>query len=183
MRAQRVSDGTRADASLYHALRHVGATSVLANTLDPVTTELVRLRCARYHDCRICQSGRHAAARDAGLNETMADKVDQYWNSDLSERHQVALRYADAMMTQPGEMNDALCERIHHHFSPREIILIGLLVMKFNHQKIHVSLGTDMAPAPGKLVQFDFGDDGEIDPSTLKVLETPEPAPLGSANP
>ena len=37
--------------------------------LDAVTTELVRLRCARQHDCRICQTLRLADAAHAGVDD------------------------------------------------------------------------------------------------------------------
>ncbi|MFZ4487535.1 MAG: hypothetical protein ACOYO9_13195, partial [Candidatus Nanopelagicales bacterium] len=49
---------------------------VRSTILDPVTTELIRLRCARQHDCRICQTLRLADAADLGLDADMAAKVD-----------------------------------------------------------------------------------------------------------
>ena len=36
-------------------------------SLDPVTIELVRIRCAHVHDCRVCSHVRLQPARDAGL--------------------------------------------------------------------------------------------------------------------
>ena len=54
--------------------------------LDPTTTELVRLRGARQHDCRLCQSRRSVAAISAGADEATFDAVDNYEESDLSER-------------------------------------------------------------------------------------------------
>ncbi len=41
----------------------------LLDALDPVTTELVRLRGARQHNCRLCQSTRSVRALDAGADE------------------------------------------------------------------------------------------------------------------
>ncbi len=37
---------------LRSALMKFSAAVVLLDTVDPVTTELVRLRCAGYHNCR-----------------------------------------------------------------------------------------------------------------------------------
>jgi hypothetical protein len=48
----RVPAGTRGDARLQEALDAFAAQVVQLGAVDPVTTELVRLRCARHHDCR-----------------------------------------------------------------------------------------------------------------------------------
>ncbi len=39
--------------------------------LDPVTSELVRLRGAAQHNCRLCKSLRESTALDAGGSETL----------------------------------------------------------------------------------------------------------------
>lgn len=51
-RARRVAEGVRAGDRLRQALTEWQAAVVRLDAVDPVTTELVRLRCARYHDCR-----------------------------------------------------------------------------------------------------------------------------------
>ena len=50
-RSSRVAPGTRGDTSLTGALMTFAAAAVRNDAVDPVTTELVRLRCATYHDC------------------------------------------------------------------------------------------------------------------------------------
>ncbi|MGA9276601.1 hypothetical protein [Ilumatobacter sp.] len=50
-RTPRVAAGTRGDSDLSGALMQYAAAAVRNDTVDPVTTELVRLRCATYHDC------------------------------------------------------------------------------------------------------------------------------------
>lgn len=50
-RHPRVSPGVRADAELRRALADFAAAAVRNDAVDPVTTELVRLRCASHHDC------------------------------------------------------------------------------------------------------------------------------------
>ena len=78
-----VPGGTSAvsDASATGLLNAYQAAVVRGSALDPVTTELVRLRCARTHNCRICQTLRLADARAAGVDETMTAKVDRYERS------------------------------------------------------------------------------------------------------
>ena len=49
-RSRRVDRGVRAGA-LRDALSSWQAAAVRLDAVDAVTTELVRLRCARYHDC------------------------------------------------------------------------------------------------------------------------------------
>ncbi len=51
-RKPRVSPGTRGDRELSGALMRYAAAAVRNDAVDPVTTELVRLTCASYHDCR-----------------------------------------------------------------------------------------------------------------------------------
>ncbi len=50
-RRRRVPEGTAGDRSLRRALDAWQAAVVRCDDLDAITTELVRLRCARHHDC------------------------------------------------------------------------------------------------------------------------------------
>ena len=50
-RQRRIPEGVRAAPRLAEALDDWQAAVVRLSRLDAVTTELVRLRCARYHDC------------------------------------------------------------------------------------------------------------------------------------
>ena len=51
VRDRRVPAGTSAPRGLNAPLGQWQAAVVRMTSIDPVTTELVRLRCARYHDC------------------------------------------------------------------------------------------------------------------------------------
>lgn len=119
--------------------------AVRASSLDAVTTELVRLRCARQHDCRICQTLRLGDAAEAGLDDAMTAKIDRYEQSDLSERHKVALRLVDAMIWSPSTVSPELAAEAHAHFSDEELAELIVDVTKWSTQKIHVTLGTDGA--------------------------------------
>lgn len=50
-RRRRVPEGTAGDRALRRALGAWQAAVVRWDGVDAVTTELVRLRCARHHDC------------------------------------------------------------------------------------------------------------------------------------
>jgi hypothetical protein len=50
-RNPRVPAGTKGNRTLIGPLMEFAAAAVRNETVDPVTTELVRLTCAEYHDC------------------------------------------------------------------------------------------------------------------------------------
>lgn len=50
-RSPRIPAGTRGDTTLRAALGQWQAAVVRSDAVDPVTTEVVRLRCAWHHDC------------------------------------------------------------------------------------------------------------------------------------
>jgi alkylhydroperoxidase family enzyme len=137
------------DASPAELLHAYQAAVMRDNTVDPVTTELVRLRCARTHHCRICQTLRLADARAAGVDEAMAAKVDHYERSDLPERGKVALRVTDAFITRPDLLSEAVTEQARASFGPAELASLCLAITKWSTQKILVALETDDA---GRLV-------------------------------
>src|SRR5207245_6112317 len=112
----RVGDATPADllAAYQEAV-------VRGSTLDPLTTELVRLRCARTHRCRICQTLRLADARAAGVDEAITAQIDFYEHSDLPDRAKVALRVTDSFITQPDILSDALAGQARASFEPAEL--------------------------------------------------------------
>jgi hypothetical protein len=50
-RSARIAAGTPTDPTLRRALGGFAAAAVRLSSVDPITTELVRLRCAHHHDC------------------------------------------------------------------------------------------------------------------------------------
>ena len=94
------------------------------------------------------------------MDEVTAAKLDRYETSDLAERHKVALRVADALMTQPGAIDAELRAQARHWFSREELVELTLDVMKWNYQKVSVALGTDAEVKPGELADLEFDGDG-----------------------
>lgn len=154
------------DAQLYSLLSAYQDSVMRSSHLDAVTTELIRLRCARQHDCRVCQTLRLADAQQSGLDSDMESKIDFYETSDLSERHKTALRLVDAFIWRPQDMSDALVAQAHEYFSDAELAEILVDITKWSTQKIHVTLGTDGAdhlPTDERgVAYFAFGDDGKV---------------------
>jgi AhpD family alkylhydroperoxidase len=159
------ADFAGADASAAGLLDAYQAAVVRGSALDPVTTELVRLRCARTHHCRICQTLRLADSRAAGVDEDMTAKVDFYERSDLPERAKVALRVTDAFITRPELLSDVVAGQARASFGSAELASLCLDITKWSTQKIKVALGTDGADrletdADG-VALFGFDADGQ----------------------
>jgi hypothetical protein len=51
IRSPRIAAGTPLDRALRQAHSEFAAAVVRLDSVDAVTTEVVRLRCARHHDC------------------------------------------------------------------------------------------------------------------------------------
>jgi alkylhydroperoxidase family enzyme len=112
--------------------------------LDPVTTEVVRLRGAAQHNCRLCKSRREGNALDAGGSESLYDDIERYETStSLSERHKAALRYVDALIWKPSGIDAAVAAGVRDHFSEDEAFELTLDVMRNAANKIMVALGAD----------------------------------------
>lgn len=63
-------------------------------------------------------------------------------------------------MTMPALIPAALVERMRTYFSPEQIVELTLDVMKWNAQKVPVSLGIDDWVRPGELSDLVFDADG-----------------------
>lgn len=152
--------------SIRDSLKDYQDAVVRGTDLDPVTTELVRLRCARTHNCRICQTLRLSDARAAGADDSMTAKVDFYELSDLDESHKIALRITDALITRPDTLSMETVAAARANYSPEQLAELCLDITKWSTQKIHVALGTDGADALPKNEQgmsfFGFDDLGHV---------------------
>jgi AhpD family alkylhydroperoxidase len=133
------------------ALMEVQGAIIRHCELDPVTMELIRIRCAHVHDCRVCRQVRYESARVAGADETVLAKAQNYETSDLSERHKVVLRLTDAHLF--GSVPPSLPEQVAAQLTPEEALDVVLLVAKCSYQKSLVALALD---APGSYTRFEF---------------------------
>ena len=147
---------------LWAALEEFMRVVALASALDPLTTELVRLRGARVHQCRICQSRLSVRALDAAGDRTPFDALDDYEHSDLAERSKVALRLTDALITQPSLIDAALVASIKEHFEPAAATEIILDVTRNGANKIAVAFGGDEAQVADGIEFYDIDATGDV---------------------
>ena len=130
--------------------------------LDPMTTELVRLRGARFHNCRFCQSVRNVRAADQAGDDTFFDQVDRYETSDLAAAHKVALRLTDAIYLSPAQFPDGLVADVHRSFEPAQVVEIVLDIARNALNKSAVALGVDGDGVGDELHYYDTAPDGNL---------------------
>jgi alkylhydroperoxidase family enzyme len=112
--------------------------------LDPLTTEVVRLRGAVQHNCRLCKSRRDTAALDAGGSEDLYGQIEQYESAEgLTEAHKAALRYVDALIWSPSSIEQEVAKGVLEHYSESEALELTLDIMRNACNKIMVALGAD----------------------------------------
>ena len=134
----------------------------LCSALDPVTSELVRLRGAGQHRCRLCRSRRSVPALDAAGDPTVFDEVDRYEASVLPERTKVALRLTDALLTEPSLVGGPLAAQVRAHLAPAEGLEVVLDVMRNAANKIAVAFGADAPVVDHGVEYFIIDDTGEV---------------------
>jgi alkylhydroperoxidase family enzyme len=112
--------------------------------LDPVTAELVRLRGAAQHNCRLCKSLRETTALDAGGSESLYGDIEGYEDSSrLTRRAKAALRYTDGLIWTPAHLVADVAAEVRSGFSEAEAVELTFDVMRNASNKVAVSLGAD----------------------------------------
>jgi alkylhydroperoxidase family enzyme len=145
---------------LWAALEEFMRVVALETALDPVTTELIRLRGARAHDCRICQSRLSLrAVESAGDEGLFAAGTD---DAALTDRQRTALALADAVIWQPTAIDDALVTRVRADLTDAEVVEIVLDLVRNATNKIAVSLGGDEAVVTDGVEYYDVDATGDV---------------------
>lgn len=132
------------------------------DALDPVTAELVRLRGARQHECRLCQSLRSRSALVAGADDGTFAAVDDYATSDLTDAQKAALALADALIWTPAHLSDEVVADVRAHFSPAQAVELVLDVMRNAGNKIAVALAADAPNVADGIEIYDIEPDGTL---------------------
>lgn len=132
------------------------------HNLDPVTTEVVRLRGAVQHNCRLCRSLRDGAALDAGGSETLYDDIERYEDSSLlSDAHKAALRYVDALIWTPARIAPDVAAGVRTYFPDTQAVELTLDVMRNACNKIAVAFGADSPRVDEGTERYVLGADGQ----------------------
>lgn len=130
--------------------------------LDAVTSELVRLRGAAQHNCRLCKSLRERTALDAGGSESLYDQIGGFESSEvLSGRHKAALRYVDALIWSPARIEESVIAGVREHFSDLEALELILDVMRNASNKVAVALGADAPRVANGTEQYRLDASGQ----------------------
>jgi alkylhydroperoxidase family enzyme len=112
--------------------------------LDPVTSELVRLRGAAQHNCRLCKSLRENTALDAGGSESLYGDIQRFEDSAvLTERAKAALRYTDGLIWTPAHLVADDVVEVRSGFSEAEAVELTFDIMRNASNKVAVALGAD----------------------------------------
>jgi alkylhydroperoxidase family enzyme len=145
---------------LWPTLEEFMRTVALDTALDPVTTELVRLRGARAHHCRICQSRLSLKAIESAGGDALfgADTDD----AALTTRQRAALALADAVIWQPSAIDADLVARVRNELTDAEIVEIVLDLVRNAANKIAVSLGGDEAVVTDGVEYYDVDPTGDV---------------------
>ncbi|MGZ5362687.1 MAG: carboxymuconolactone decarboxylase family protein [Mycobacterium sp.] len=130
--------------------------------LDPVTTEVVRLRGAAQHNCRLCKSRRETNALDLGGSEDLYGEIEQYESSEkLTDAHKAVLRFVDAMIWTPSQISTDLAAGVRKHFSEDQAFELTLDIMRNAANKIMVSLAVDAPLVTDGTELFSVDADGQ----------------------
>ncbi|MGO9927858.1 MAG: carboxymuconolactone decarboxylase family protein [Mycobacterium sp.] len=130
--------------------------------LDPVTSELVRLRGATQHNCRLCKSLREGTALDAGGSVALYDDIERFETSSLvSQRAKAALRYTDALIWTPAHLVADVAAEVRSGFSEAEAVELTFDIMRNASNKVAVSLGADAPRIEHGTERYLIGADGQ----------------------
>ena len=105
-------------------------------------------------------SVRLAVARQTDDDRNAVERAASKDDAKLLERHRLVVALADALMTQPGQLDDELVAGLRAHYTVDQLVELTLKTMKYNTQKVLVALRTDETITPQRLEQVSWNQDG-----------------------
>jgi hypothetical protein len=123
------------------------------SALDAVTSELVRLRGARAHDCRLCLSRRSVSAIDLAGRSDLFDDSDP---SGISDAQALALQVVDAFVWRPIQWPPGLGEQVVEALGPAAATELTLDIVRNAANKIAVAFGADDPKAETGVEYYDI---------------------------
>lgn len=149
-------------ADLWAVIENFMASVARLRAVDPTTTELVRLRAARQHQCRICASRRAVDALEAGANDATFLALDDYAHSDLPAHTKSALSLTDAMIWTPEDIPAEAVESVRVELTPGQAVEVVADVIRNATNKIAVALGSDVPEVTDGIQLFRTDADGVL---------------------
>jgi len=130
------------------------------SALDPVTSELVRLRGARAHNCRLCQSRRNVSAIDLAGGSDVFEDGDP---SGISDGQALALQVVDAFVWQPTQWPPGLGEQVVDALGAAAATELILDIVRNAANKIAVAFGVDAPKVDAGVEYYDIdGSTGDL---------------------
>jgi alkylhydroperoxidase family enzyme len=147
-------------AQLWPALERMMTAVVVLDALDPLTGELVRLRGARAHQCRVCMS-RRLAPVVATHGAVVLEHTEIAGLTDLGDATTAALRLTDAVLWQPTAVPHEVLADVRASLTPAAALEVVLDVARNASNKIAVALGADAASVAEGVEYFDVSATGD----------------------
>lgn len=99
------------------------------NHLGPRLTEIVRLVVAQTTRCPVCLAGRVPAATEAGLTEDLIARLALDDRAGFTPAEVAAIDFAGKLATDHLSIADDDRAALREHFTPTQIVEIGLLTV------------------------------------------------------
>lgn len=131
-----------------------------AGGLGQLTAELVRLRGASQHNCRICRSVRNRSAIKAGGSDELFAAVDDPATPGLSAAQRTAVAFTDAFIWTPRSLAGPAAELRRHFSSPQTVALV-LWVSRNAANKAAVALAADTPHVTEGVEIYDLDPTGD----------------------
>ena len=151
-----------ADLMLWPAIENYLRTVARMKALDPVTAELVRLRGAAAHQCRICKSRLSVQAVEALGSAEPFEAIVASRPTDLAPRHAAAVQFVDAVVTQPTGIDATTAATLHSFFSTEELHEMLHDVVRNSANKFAVAVGGDAAVVSEGVEFYDLDAEGDV---------------------
>jgi alkylhydroperoxidase family enzyme len=149
-------------ASVWETIEEFMVSVAQHRALDTRLTELVRLRGARQHDCRLCSSRRSQDAISAGADDAEFAAVDDHASSDLPDATKAALALVDAMIWTPTAIPADVVAAVRQHLSDQQAVEVVLDVARNATNKIAVALRADEPEVTEGVQLFTTDSDGTL---------------------
>ena len=162
MPAAEVTVEVPADLAMWPALENYLRTVAKLQELDAATSELVRARGAAAHQCRICKSRLSVSAIEQLGSSEAIESIMNSRDTELSDRHAVALRLVDAIVTQPTSLDEGTVAQLQEHFTPAQQFEMVHDVVRNALNKFAVALGGDAAVVSEGYEFYDIDATGDV---------------------
>ena len=131
--------------------------------LDPILSEMVRLRGADAHNCRLCKSLRSREALQAGATPAELATAGASEHSRLTGAQHTALELVDAIIWHPARIPDELLDDVRARFTPEQAVELVLDVMRNAWNKTTVAAQLDEAHVADQIEVYQYHDDGTVE--------------------